>query len=145
MDKSINKEQRELLDEAYMSCMLENGFKYENGLLVGKMGGLNHNVTYWLTKEEFINKCKTDTEFSQKWELKIDERELSLEERLRLVNYDKQKFSSIDEWIKWYENEPNEFYYLGINYTKDTALTDLDVPTKLITIAYKDKTIESYE
>ena len=129
MDKSINKEQRELLDEAYMSCMLENGFKYENGLLVGKMGGLNHNVTYWLTKEEFINKCKTDTEFSQKWELKIDERELSLEERLRLVNYDKQKFSSIDEWIKWYENEPNEFYYLGINYTKDTALTDLDVPT----------------
>jgi hypothetical protein len=26
-----------------------------------------------LTKEEFINKCKTDSEFSQKWGLKIEE------------------------------------------------------------------------
>ncbi len=33
------------------------------------------------TKEEFINKCKTDTEFSERWGLKIEERELSLEER----------------------------------------------------------------
>ena len=28
------------------------------------------------TKEEFINKCKTDTEFSEKWGLKIEEREV---------------------------------------------------------------------
>ena len=27
-----------------------------------------------LSKEEFINKCKTDSEFSQKWGLKIEER-----------------------------------------------------------------------
>jgi hypothetical protein len=26
-----------------------------------------------LSKEEFINKCKTDTEFSERWGLKIDE------------------------------------------------------------------------
>ncbi len=26
------------------------------------------------TKEEFINKCKTDTEFSERWGLKIEER-----------------------------------------------------------------------
>ena len=44
----MNKEQ--IIDEAYESFMLQNGFKYENGLLVGKMGGLNQlNVTYWLT------------------------------------------------------------------------------------------------
>ena len=29
-----------------------------------------------LTKEEFINKCKTDTEFLEKWGLKIEEREV---------------------------------------------------------------------
>ena len=28
-----------------------------------------------LTQEEFINKCKTDSEFSEKWGLKIEERE----------------------------------------------------------------------
>ena len=28
------------------------------------------------TKEEFINKCKTDTEFLEKWGLKIEEREV---------------------------------------------------------------------
>jgi hypothetical protein len=34
-----------------------------------------------LSKEEFIDKCKTDPEFSEKWGLKIEERALSLEER----------------------------------------------------------------
>ena len=34
--------------------------------------------TRHLTKEEFINKIKTDSEFSETWGLKIDERELSL-------------------------------------------------------------------
>lgn len=33
------------------------------------------------SKEEFVNKCKTDSVFSEKWGLKIEERELSLEER----------------------------------------------------------------
>jgi len=33
------------------------------------------------TQEEFINKCKTDSEFSERWGLKIEERELSLEEK----------------------------------------------------------------
>jgi len=71
-------------------------------------------------------------------------RELSLEERLRLVNYDKEKFASIDEWIKWYENEPNEFYYGGINYTKETALTDLDVPTRAISLMWNQRSVDTF-
>jgi hypothetical protein len=124
----MNKEQQELLDEAYMSCMSQNGFKYENGLLVGKIGGLNYDVTYWLTKEEFINKCKTDTEFSEEWGLKIEERELSYEERFE------------------YSHMVRGLYYL--NKTREQIEEDFDyenIPTKLITIAYNDKTIESYE
>ncbi len=96
-------------------------------------------------KELFVHEIKTNPEFSEKWGLKIEERELILDERLRLVNYDKNRFNSIDEWIDWYNNEPDEFYYMGINYTKETALTDLDVPIKLITITYNNKTIEVYE
>ena len=39
-----------------------------------------------LTKEEFIDKCKTDNEFSEKWGLKIEERELILKERVDIFN-----------------------------------------------------------
>jgi hypothetical protein len=34
-------------------------------------GKMNIPIPY--TQEEFINKCKTDSEFSQKWGLKIEE------------------------------------------------------------------------
>ena len=85
-----------------------------------------------LTKEEFIDKCKTDTEFSQRWGLKIEERELSLEERNNSLG-------------------PNEVYlsFFGINAKDDLESKKIfdkeSRPTKLITITYNDKTIESYE
>ena len=76
-----------------------------------------------LDKEEFINKCKTDSEFSEKWGLKLEEKELSDEERYDLCAAHKSKMSAISEedYIKY------------------------NIPTRLITITYKDKTIESYE
>jgi hypothetical protein len=74
-----------------------------------------------LDKEEFINKCKTDTEFSEKWGLKIEERELSDEESI--FHYEKELYSP-----------------LRIIDPKIPVM-----PTKLITITYNDKTIESYE
>ena len=64
------------------------------------------------TVEEFINKCKTDSEFSEKWGLKI-------EERMVLEQVD--------------QNNPV--------LKGSTTL----VPTKLITLTYNNKTIESYE
>jgi thymidylate synthase len=140
------------------------------------------------TKEEFLQKLKTDKEFNDEFGNKgIDQiselikqlketpdsrrmvvnawavhdlpnmvlppchygfqvytRELSLDERLRLVNYDKEKFNSIDEWITWYNNEPNEFYYMGINYTKDTALTDLGVPTRAISLIWNQRSVDTF-
>jgi hypothetical protein len=123
----MNNEQQELLDEAYMFCMSQNGFKYENELLVGKMGGLNHNVTYWLTKEEFINKCKTDSEFSEKWGLKIEERELIDKERIELAGGRIQdKYPALVEMSL-------------------RVCDERDILTKLITVTYNDQIIESYE
>ena len=86
--------------------------------------------TRHLTKEEFINKCKTDSEFSETWGIKIEERELSLEERYELAG------------IFGEEKLPGE-----PRYTKEQQHSMLDelVPTKLITIKYQNKTIESYE
>jgi hypothetical protein len=79
-----------------------------------------------LTQEEFINKCKTDSEFSEKWGLKIEERELSLEERQNL----------------YFKLNP-EFRLVHENMNKQ--MDKFNTPTKLITITYNNETIESYE
>lgn len=107
----MSKEQQELLDEVYKSyyTFMRDDRQWE------------------LDKEEFTNKCKTDPEFSNEWGLTIEERELSLKERLNLV-------STIigEEKIRTHED--------------NLARVDkLNIPRKLITLTYEDKTIESYE
>ena len=82
-----------------------------------------------LSQEEFINKCKTDTDFSKIWGLKIEERELSLEERFRL-QMEKVSYSG-----------PFNFEE---QYIKDVCDKN-NIPTKLITLTYNNETIESYE
>ena len=129
----MNKEQQELLDEAY-----EN---YSNKLLFNEK---DCHVDYLInqpnktfipySQERFINKCKTDTEFSEKWGFKIEERELSLEERFN-IKYPGGKFSIFQE------NYPNTHKRNNPNDLLDA----FDIPTKLITITYNDKTIESHE
>jgi hypothetical protein len=110
----MSKEQQELLDEAY-----GNYISYIHDIVQGK-----HQIYgNWYGKEEFIDKCKTNPEFSEKWGLKIEERELSLEDRcgIQINRNDYQSY-----------------------YTKD-ELDENNIPTKLITITYNDKTIKSHE
>jgi hypothetical protein len=73
-------------------------------------------------KETFVNEIKCVKEFSEKWGLKIEERELSLEERcgIQINRNDYQSY-----------------------YTKD-ELDKNNIPTKLITVNYKNEKIEVY-
>ena len=80
------------------------------------------------SKEEFINKCKTDPEFSEKWRLKIEEREMSTQER--------------NEWFQIHLNGNNPFMKSD---WKDFELDQQNISTKLITVTYNNETIESYE
>jgi hypothetical protein len=85
------------------------------------------NKSYGLfSQEEFINKCKTDSEFSEKWGLKIEERELSLEERKKI-----------------YESGYTDGTEIYNDYWLESKLTTRNIPTKLITVLYTEK-IESY-
>jgi len=121
------KEQQELLDEAYENYCKE----YENGTHLIGTGLL------WMAKETkgtFVYRSKTDSEFSEKWGLKIEERELSLEERFN-IRYPGGKFSVFQE------NYPNTHFYNDPH----SLLDAFNIPTRLITISYKDKTITSYE
>ena len=116
----MNKEQQELLDEAY-----EN-YKNKTEIMMGH--GFHGTL---LSQQEFINKCKTNPEFSERWGLKIEERELSWEERSKLL--------STEQFYEFGFLSP--FTDVIINY----YLNQKNIPTKLITITYNDKTIESYE
>ena len=139
-----NEKMNQIIDEAYNSYLkhtiiavntgLDRVKGYLNNCLVEYDGYYEHftNPSFQYgyrphTKEEFINKCKTDSEFSEKWGLKIEERELSLKERLNLV-------STIigEEKIRTYEDNLER-------------VDKLNIPTKLITITYNNETIESYE
>ena len=131
----MNKEQQELLDEAYDNYFgnfykLPNKFKWMKEVFYSD-GNYIHHV---YLREEFINKCKTDTEFSEKWELTIEERELSLEERFN-IRYPGGKFSVFQE------NYPNTHY----RNDPHGLLDAFNIPNKLIILSYHNKTIESYE
>jgi len=131
----MSKEQQELVDEVY-----ENYLKKATPSTEGVIGSV------WISRakniEEFIDKCKTDTEFSERWGIKIEEQELSLEEK----EWELQKTNCINdietdriiyghEWEKYIQGQ-----YEGIESTQGII-----IPTKLITVTYNDKTIESYE
>jgi hypothetical protein len=135
----MNKEQQELLDEVYETYTnyplatihdYHTNILYQNRdkgwCLLNGRSMVSPHPTRHLTQEEFINKCKTDTEFSQRWGLKIEEREMSLEERQNLYFKLNPEFRLVHEDM-------------------DKHMDKHNIPTKLITITYNDKTIESYE
>jgi hypothetical protein len=127
----MNKEQQELLDEVY-----EN---YLNNFIEPICPpNLDVQPDYYkpMTKEWFIKSTKENNsrgqEFSETWGLKIEERELSLVERSELG----YKYVEYNKWDA----------LLGGGKESDEELCDdYNIPTKLITITYNDKTIESYE
>jgi len=136
----MNKEQQELLDEVYKKYQSQNMFRTDDLVSLEKLDGMClgtgeiKKVYRQYAPKEFINKCKTDKEFSEKCGLKIEERELSLEERFN-IRYPGGRFSIFQE------NYPNTHRRNNPNDLLDA----FDIPTKLITITYNDKTITSYE
>jgi hypothetical protein len=119
----MSKEQQELLDEAYKN--------YLRDLMRDNVSKDDPNYIL-LSKEEFINKCKTNPEFSQKWGLKIEEKELRHKERIKMawtIFSPDRKDENVPDWWN----------------VKTLTMDEKNIPTKLITITYDNETIESYE
>ena len=115
----MNKEQ--IIDEAYENYSKE--YEKDNSigmcLLVARMDGKS---TYRKpNKEMFFDLCTHDKTFSEKWGLKIEERELSLDERIKI----------------WQNQQDGRGQFI-------MELLD-NIPTKLITLTYNNETIEDYE
>ena len=86
-------------------------------------------------KEMFIGLCTHDETFSETWGLKIEERELSLEERSIIA---KSNHYEVSQNIKM-------FVRVDEDHSLHKHLDDINIPTKLITLTYNNETIESYE
>jgi hypothetical protein len=122
----MNKEQIiEAVGQEYTKWFYDNAVPSVSGKPILNGEGI-------LTRGEFINKIKTDTEFSEKWGLKIGERELSVIERIVIAETNTEVIPGFDSHFDTDED---------VHKVLDTW----DVPTKLITITYKETIIESYE
>jgi hypothetical protein len=133
----MNKQQLELLDEAYKNWFKKGRTEFEEFAdpMFMSEDALGEEKFHKISKEYFIEQIKTDTEFSERWGLKIEERELSHDERFRIAYKNLELRKKLEAQSKMLH------YPDGHNKVMD----DANIPTKLITITYNDKTIESYE
>ena len=131
----LNKEQQQIIDEAYENYLDITDRKWMNSD-IGDLDDMIYDGYLFvdgddirvLKREEFIYIIKEVAEFSEKWGLKIEERELSLEERKSI-----------------YENEYTGSVEVPNNHWLNSKLTTRNIPTKLITLTYNNEKIESYE
>ena len=135
----MSKEQQELLDEVYKNYLNEWTFeKYPND---GSVYNVDPIKVKEHTKPQFEYRCKTDPEFSEKWGLTIKERELSWEERRDLLTPEQYDGTILENGQRTGFGYISPFTDKVIHYWMNLH----NIPTKLITITYNDKTIESYE
>jgi hypothetical protein len=90
------------------------------------------------TKELFIDKCKHNIEYSIRWGLGIEERELSLRERgdiFKITYPDK----SVDDFA------PSGMEVQSLSHQLNTRYNNAKIPTKLITLTYNNERVEIYE
>ena len=80
-------------------------------------------------KDSFIHEIKINPKFSKRWGLKIEERELSLEERGQWC----------EDFLDWDLIVPN----LDHDHIREDV--EENAPAKLTTVTYKDEKIEVYE
>lgn len=118
-----NERYNQIIDEVYENYLGGGDIKWlkprEYDTPMGKI-----NVPTPYSKEELVEKCKTDSEFSEKLGLKVEERELSLEERSKIWNETHNPVGNIYTHNQYNENE---------------------IPSIVITVTYKDEKIEVYE
>ena len=128
----MNKEQEQIIDEVYNNYW-EETFRSQGTEWVESLSGMSlgtgelTTVYRQYTKKDLIEKIKTDVKFSEKFKLKIEERELSPKERIELAGGKIQdKYPALVEMSL-------------------IVCDERDIPTKIITITYNNETIESYE
>ena len=132
-----NERYNQIIDEAHKNYLNETLCTSDTTWLESLLGmntktGEIGTVFRQYAKKDFIDKIKTDQEFSERWGLNIEEKELSQSERIF--------------WIM--SNRPEQLgsqNYLDGDGKGIKSINYDGVPTKLITLTYNNEKIESYE
>ena len=124
----MNKEQQELLDEAYENFIKSYAGK-DDEIILPPFDYINDDGNL-MSKNQFITNIKYDYWFSKKWGLQIQERELFKLERINVAIEKKLTHKTA---------------HLTKDFDYQKWCDEQNIPTKLITITYNDKKIESYE
>jgi len=120
----MNKERyNQIVDEVYKNYVDKLSYN-ENDCFADEDINKPNKTFIPYNQEEFINKIKTDKEFSERFGLNIEERELDMFERWKIADL-----------------TPN---MMEIDYCNKLC-DEHNVPTKLITVTYKDEKLEIYE
>jgi len=136
-----NEKYNQIIDEVYEIYINKLNYNEKDCHVDDLINKPNKTIVPY-NQEEFINKCKTDPEFSEKWRLKIEEREFSLKDRLLLL------FKKLSNEMKLAIGNDGPKFDVGFDPSKYTTHEDCDkenIPTKLITLTYQNEKIEVYE
>jgi hypothetical protein len=125
--RKLYKEQQELLESAYYNFIYNPYYKAKS--FTDLMSSQASQLVKCPTQEDFIDKCKTDIKFSEKWGLKIEERDLSFEER-HMIWHDDNKKANVSPFME---------------KQLSSMLDEINIPTKLVTMKYNDIKLERYE
>ena len=125
----MNEKMNQIIDEAHRHYLEETMFSSDPTWLepvkcINTATGEISTGARQYSRESFVSKIKSDSSFSNYWRLKIEERELDMMERWAMADL-----------------TPNmtEFDYCN------KLCDEYNVPTKLITITYKEEKFEFYE
>jgi hypothetical protein len=106
-----------MMEEAYKNYKLKHNFQINQGIEI-------------LCQEEFIHSIKTDDEFAKTWDVKVEVRELSLEERTKILdtkeNSNRNTFAEQEGFMSYVCDKHN-------------------IPTKEISLTYDNQTEVIYE
>jgi hypothetical protein len=119
-----NERYKQIIDEVYKNYLE----KYKQDKTPGIVYYTDPLQYRPYTEEEFTNRIKTNKELSERWGLKIEEQELSHDERIILMN----KKLGVTDTLPQY-------------YNTDDEMNKNNIPTRAISLIYKDEKLEIYE
>ena len=128
----------QIIDEVYENYSKEYEKDNSIGILLLVKRVDNKLVYRKPGRETFIGLCKYDKSFSEKWGLKIEERELSLSERGELFRKT-YPYNSVDDFA------PGGMEIQSLSHQLNTRYEKAKIPTKLITVTHNNETVEIYE
>jgi len=140
----MNKELIDWVDEVYENyteSVYSDGLRYMDDVkeydeIYDSESGDEWPIVVPYTKYDFIERIKSDNEFAERWEVSVNRRELTFEERCEI---------QIDKLEGMYSSEKNIFIRHSIDDVKRITMDKNKIPKKVIFLTYNNKTIELYE